>query len=75
MLKTLILVKLLCCQSNLWNLLAYIAIGLPKFYSISSPLVISRAGFATDGAHSTLPNKAPRVSLLTPLLNLNRPLG
>ena len=47
MLKTLILVKLLCCQSNLWNLLVYIAIGLPKFYSISSSEVISRAGLAS----------------------------
>ena len=34
MLKTSILVKLLCCQSNLRNLLAYIVIGSPKFYSI-----------------------------------------
>jgi len=48
MLKTLILVKLLGCQSNLWNWLAYIVIDLLKFYSINPPYVISRAGFATD---------------------------
>ena len=37
MLKTLILVKLLYYQSNLWNLIVYIAIGLQKIYTISPP--------------------------------------